>query len=90
MAAVQIVDWLAARGKLRPRSKKQIEINFVAWLFGLIIYHAFISLNSPCGATLPSMFAAAIVAAIGAVGGGSLIWFGNDKSPPETMATTND
>ena len=65
MAAVQTVDWLSSRGKLRPRSVRHYVVNIAAWLVGLAAYHLSLHFNSPVGATLPAMAAAAAAAIAG-------------------------
>ncbi len=74
MAAVQVVDALRARawslragarstelacGAQRPRTPREIALNLAAWLIGLAVYHISLHFNSPVGATLPAMVAAA-------------------------------
>ena len=64
MAAVQIADWFAFDGARRPRAPRQYAVNLVAWLVGLAVYHFSLYLDSPVGATLPAMAAAAAIAAV--------------------------
>lgn len=82
MAAVQIADWVIRR--LWHPSPNRVWINFVAWLFGFLFYHASILAGSSGSATLSAMWAAVVVEAIGVAGGGSLmlIRFKQHTSPP--------
>ena len=73
MAAVQVVDWFMAKRPgdtspapplQRPRTPRQIAVNLVAWLIGLAVYHLSLHFDSPVGATIPAMAAAAVIAAL--------------------------
>lgn len=63
MAAVQIADWAMARGDGHRRPPKSLAFNLVAWAIGLAVYHVALRLDSPVGATLPAMTAAAAATA---------------------------
>ena len=71
MAAVQVVDWFMAKrpgdGSPAPplhwpRIPIRMAVNLVAWLIGLAIYHLSLRFDSPVGATIPAMAAAAAIA----------------------------
>ena len=49
-------------GAQLPRIPMHMVINLVAWLIGLAVYHLSLHFNSPVGATLPAMAAAAVIA----------------------------
>ncbi|MBR0055815.1 MAG: hypothetical protein IJP66_00660, partial [Kiritimatiellae bacterium] len=65
MAAVQIADWIAARGTVGPRAPAAVAANIVAWVAGVAAYHVALAKDCPVGATIPAMAVSAALAAIG-------------------------
>jgi len=62
MIAIQIADFFILK---RNRSGVAVDIrNFIIWLFGFALYRFLMTLDIPCGNTLPDMLATTLVCVI--------------------------